>query len=46
MGFEGPCQYFREKFCLPKDAPFEALQKYVKVILGTQKNECVIAKKR
>ncbi len=26
-----------KKFFLAKDAPFEALQKYVKLILGTQK---------
>ncbi len=37
MDFWRPCPYFEKNIFLPKDAPFEALQEYVKLILGTHK---------
>jgi hypothetical protein len=37
MDFSRLCQYFGTNNFLPKDAPFDALQEYVKLILGAQK---------
>jgi hypothetical protein len=38
LSFSAVAQYFRPNIFMSKDAPFQALREYVKLILGTRKS--------